>query len=71
MMLNLNKNRILQMVSQIKNMGNPQSYLQNMPQYKQAMDYINENGGDPKTAFYKLAKESGVDPNTILSQLQM
>ena len=43
----------------------------NNPQMKQVMDYINANGGDPKTAFYKLAKEKGVDPETILKQCAM
>lgn len=69
MLTNLNSHGIKQMVSQIKAMGNPQMMLQQMPQYRQAMEYINANGGDPKTAFYKLAQERGVDPNEILRQL--
>ena len=44
--------------------------LQNNPQLKQAIDYVKANGGDPKEAFYKLAKEKGVDPQTILNQLK-
>ena len=43
--------------------------IQNNPQIKQVMDYVNQNGGDPKTAFYKLAQEKGVDPNEILKQV--
>lgn len=43
--------------------------IQNNPQMKQVMEYINQNGGDPKTAFYKLAKEKGVDPEEILKQV--
>lgn len=43
--------------------------IQNNPQMKQVMDYINQNGGDPKTAFYKLAQEKGVDPNEIIKQV--
>lgn len=43
--------------------------IQNNPQMKQVMDYINQNGGDPKTAFYKLAQEKGVDPEEILKQV--
>lgn len=42
--------------------------VNNNPQIKQVMEYINQNGGDPQTAFYKLAKEKGVDPNEILKQ---
>ena len=58
----------------ICNSGNPQMMLNQMmsqnPQIKQAMDYINSSGGDAKTAFYKMAKEKGVDPESILSQLR-
>ena len=44
--------------------------LKNNPQLKQAIEYVNQNGGNPKDAFYKLAKEKGVDPQTILNQLK-
>lgn len=43
---------------------------QKNPNMKQAIDYINANGGDPKEAFYKLAKEKGVDPDSILNSLK-
>jgi len=59
----------------IKSIGNPQMMLNQMigqnPQIKQVMDYVNANGGDPKTAFYKLAEERGVNPDDILNQLRM
>lgn len=77
---NLNQSQITQNLAPIKNMmnmlksaGNPQMMLNQMmsqnPQIKQVMDFINTNGGDPKTAFYKAAQEKGVDPNEILRQL--
>lgn len=44
--------------------------IQSNPQYKQALEYVNANGGDPKAAFYKLAEEKGVDPNEILNMLK-
>ena len=80
MLTNLNQSRITQTLSPIKQMmntirnaGNPQMMLNQMlaqnPQYKQVMDYIQQNGGDAKSAFYKMAQEKGVDPNEILSQL--
>ena len=54
---------------------NPQSMLgqamMNNPQMKQVMEYVNANGGDAKTAFYKLAGEMGVDPEEILKQCAM
>jgi len=37
---------------------------------KKAIDYVNENGGNPKDAFYKLAKEIGIDPDSILNSLK-
>ena len=70
MLQNLNQNRTIQMVQNLKAIGNPQMMLQQMPQYKQVMEYVNQNGGDPKTAFYKLASEMGVDPESILNQIR-
>lgn len=46
-----------------------QRLIQNNPALKQAIEYVNQNGGDPKEAFYKLAQEKGVDPNEILKQV--
>ena len=52
-------------------MQNPQNLIANFnPQMKQVMQYIQENGGDPKAAFYKMAKEKGIDPEQILRQLR-
>ena len=57
----------------LKGSSNPQQMFQTMlsqnPQMKQVMDYVQQSGGDPQTAFYKLAKEKGVDPNQILKML--
>ena len=47
-----------------------QNIMQNNPNMKQAIDYINANGGNPKDAFYKLAKERGINPDTILDSLK-
>lgn len=30
-----------------------------------ALDYVKQNGGDPKAAFEKLAAEQGIDPAEI------
>ena len=35
------------------------------PQLTQALEYVKQNGGDPKTAFEKLAAEKGIDPAEI------
>lgn len=67
-------NGILQMIQMVKTANNPQAainqMLQNDKRMQQVMQYVNQNGGDPKAAFYKLANEKGVDPNDILSKLR-
>ena len=70
-----NISRVKQIMQTVKSAGNPQMMLNQMvgqnPQFKQVMDYVNANGGDPKAAFYKMAQERGVNPDDILSQLRM
>lgn len=68
-------------LSQIRNMMNTirasknpnaalSSMVQNNPQYRQAMNYVNQNGGNAKTAFYNLANQMGVNPNEILNMMK-
>ena len=61
------------MMNTIKNSGNPQMMMNQMlaqnPQYKQVIEYINSNGGDAKSAFYKMANEKGINPDDIIRQL--
>lgn len=65
---------IFGMINQIRNSPNPNTAMQNListnPQVKSVMDYISQNGGDARSAFYNLAAQKGVDPNTILNQLK-
>lgn len=81
MLTALNQNKMFQgmaqakkMIQTLKSVGNPQMMFNQMmgqnPQLKQIMDYVNANGGDPKSAFYKMAEERGIDPESILSQLR-
>lgn len=64
-------NQLKQIVGTIKNAGNPQAMMnqiiQSNPNYQNAMNYINQNGGDAKAAFYRMAQEKGVDPDDILN----
>lgn len=58
--------QLRQLVGMIRSAGNPQALLQQMmqqrsPQLVQAMDYIKQNGGDPKAACEKLAAEKGIN----------
>ena len=69
-----NIGQIKQMMQMVRSAGNPQAMVQNMaqknPQMKQAIDFIKQNGNDPKKAFYALAQQKGVDPDEILRTLQ-
>ena len=51
---------------------NPQAAVnqmsQNNPMMQQAMDFIRQNGGDARAAFYAMAKQKGVDPNQAIQQ---
>ena len=57
---------------------NPQAAFENMlrtnPQIQQAVEYINQCGGDPQRAFQNLLKQQGLDPGTspndILNKLK-
>jgi len=59
--------RIQQAVQLAK--GNPLALMQG-PQYQQAMNLIQQSGGDAKAAFYALARQKGVDPDQLLSMLR-
>ena len=66
--------QIKQMMQMMRSAGNPQAMINQMmmtnPQMKQAMDFIKASGGDPKTAFYRLAEQRGINPQDILNQLK-
>lgn len=67
-------NGALGFLNMLKGQANPMQTLQQMaqtnPKIKQAFDYVQENGGDMKSAFYKLAEQNGVDPNNIINMLR-
>lgn len=69
-----NSNSLLDLMNQVRNSSNPTKAMEKMltsnPNFQNVVNYINQNGGDAKTAFYNLAAQKGVDPNTILSQLK-
>ena len=62
-------------MSIIRNSNNPQDMLQSMaannPNVQGIMSLINKYNGDPKAAFFALAKERGVDPTQFLSTLNI
>ena len=67
-------NNLQQMANVIKNSRNPKAMLEQMmqsnPQIQQAMNYINQNGGNAKDAFYALARQKGVDPESVLKMFR-
>lgn len=71
---NQQSNSIFGLMNQIRNSPNPnvamQTALNSNPMLKGVADFINQNGGDAKTAFYNLAAQKGVDPNSILNKLR-
>ena len=58
----------------LKASKNPNMMLQNLirnnPQMREILNYINQNGGDPKAAFQKMAEEKGVNPDDVIKMLQ-
>ena len=65
---------LFDMYNQVRHSQNPEQKMQmllaNDPRYIKVMNYIQQNGGDAKTAFYNMAAQKGVDPNSILSRLR-
>lgn len=66
--------QIKNLMNMVRGASNPQAMLQGMlknnPQYKQVMDFVSKNGGNPRDAFYKMAEEKGVNPEEILKMLR-
>lgn len=62
--------QLRQMISTLKNAGNPQALMQQMmqqnnPAMSQALEYIRQHGNDPKAACEALAKEKGISLNDL------
>ena len=68
----LNQNQPAQPTNQSmsQDMSGIPSALRNNPKIGEVMNLIRESGGDARSAFFKLAKEKGVDPYSILSMLK-
>ena len=69
-----NMNSILGLMNVLKGSSNPMQTLQSMaetnPQIKKAFDYVQQNGGYTRSAFYKLAEQNGIDPNNIINMIK-
>ena len=76
MMLNMLGSRlgpIRQMMQTVRAAQNPTMALQQMasqnPQLQQALQLVQQSGGNPQAAFEKLARSNGIDPNQIMQML--
>ena len=71
---NNQQNNIFGIINTIKAAKNPNVMLKQLasqnPNVANAMNLINQNGGDPKRAFYSEAQRLGIDPNQILGMLK-
>ena len=65
---------IKNMMATVRAASNPQAAMnmlaQSNPNLKQAMDLVQQSGGDPQRAFYALCQQKNVDPNMILNALK-
>lgn len=43
---------------------------QNNSVYQNVANYVNQHGGDPKSAFYNACQERGVNPDEILNLIK-
>ena len=68
--LGTNIGAIKQMMNSVRYASNPQAMLQQMPQYNQIMQIIQDNGGDAQKAFYAMADKMGIDGNEIINILK-
>lgn len=73
----INKQRMSPMkdvLNKIQSAQNPtllfSQLMSKNPHLQEVVKYIQDNGGDPERAFYKMAQERGVDPESILNQLR-
>ena len=69
------QNGIFNLINSVRNAKDPSSMMNYLthtnPQVQSVMNYVNQNGGDAKQAFFNLAQQRGVNPQTILSQLNI
>ena len=64
-----NIQQIRNLMNIVRNSNNPMAMLMSLPGYQNVVPLIQQYG-DPKSAFYALAQQKGVDPDSILSLLK-
>lgn len=51
-------------------MADPIGYLNSMPEMRNILNLVQQSGGNAQQLFYQLAKQKGVDPNSILDMFK-
>lgn len=67
-------NSLFEVYNKVRSSNNPNQTMQellcNNPNFQAIMAYINQNGGNAKAAFYNMAAQKGVNPDTVLNKLR-
>lgn len=67
-------NGIMGMLNAVRNSKNPNEMIAQLamrnPQMQSVMQEVQRNGGDARKAFYAMAQQKGIDPNSILNMLK-
>lgn len=66
--------QLIQQIRQFNTIANPQlalnQMLMNNPKAQEIINLIKQNGNNPQSAFYALAKQKGIDVNRVMQALQ-
>lgn len=66
--------QIKQMMQMLRSASDPQAMLnqliQTNPNVREVMNIVKQHGNDPKRAFYALAEQKGINPQSVLEQLK-
>ena len=65
----MNQNKFQTITNNLKAISNPQSLIKSMANNPQLQAVINKYG-NPKAAFYEIAKQKGINPDDILKYLK-
>ena len=62
---------VLNVIQTVKTASNPATAMQKvLNDNPQVVQLIEESGGDARAAFYKQAKQAGIDPDMVISLIQ-
>lgn len=66
--------QIKQKIMGLQALGNPNAaltyFVQSNPNIQKAAQFVNQNGGDPKTVMETLLRQNGVNPDDVYNALK-